>query len=144
MSQLKSYNAGQVSMVFAGIPLSGLADGTFVSVVQNADSFALTVGADGEGARAKSNNRSARVSFTLLQTAEANDLLSALHNLDTAPGTNGDGIGPLIIKDNSGRTLITAEKAWIVKAPDAEFAREISTREWMVETHELLRFDAGN
>jgi hypothetical protein len=141
---LKTYNAGQVSMVFAGIPISGLADGTFVTIAPNTDSFALTIGADGEGVRAKTNNRSGRVTFTILQSSEANDLLSALHNLDAAPGTNGDGIGPLIVKDNSGRTLVTAEKAWIVKTPDAEFAREASTREWIIESDALLSFHGGN
>src|SRR3954471_4025451 len=94
-----------VSAVFAGIILGGFADGTGIQVTQNEDSFKLTVGADGEAVRAKSNNRSGRVKISLLQGSAANDLLSALHALDVNT-SNGDGIGTLIIKDNSGRTLV--------------------------------------
>ena len=130
-------------MVLSGIPISGLADGTFVSVVFNEDAYALTIGSDGEGTRSKTNNRSGRVTFTLMQSSESNDLLSALHNLDLNT-PNGDGIGPLLVKDNSGRTLVTAASAWVVKHPDAEFGREAATREWIVETEELLAQHGGN
>lgn len=140
---LLNYDASQVLMIMAGIPVQGLADGTFVSAAFNEDGFTLTVGTDGEGTRAKTNNRSGRVTFTLMQSSSSNDLLSALHNLDLN-SPNGDGIGPLLIKDRSGRTLITAESAWIVKHPDAEYAREASTREWIVETDELIASQGGN
>lgn len=142
-SNLRTYDAGQVSMVFAGIIISGLADGTFVKIAQNTDSFALKIGADGEGARSKTNDRSGKVTFTVMQSSESNDLLSALHNVDI-DSPSGDGIGPLLVKDNSGRTLAVAEKAWIVKQPDSEFARDISMREWVIETNALESFFGGN
>jgi hypothetical protein len=140
---LRTYDAAQVAMVFAGIPLSGLADGTFVTIEQNSDSFALVVGADGEACRSKTNNRSGKVTFRLLQSSQANDLLSALHNVDI-DSPSGDGIGPLLVKDNSGRTLVTAEKAWIMKQPSAAFARDTETREWVIETDRLAGFHGGN
>lgn len=140
---LKVYDAKAVAMIFAGIPISGLADGTFVSIEQNEDSFGLTVGTDGEACRSKTNNRSGKVTFTLLQSSATNDLLSAVHLLDIAT-PNGDGIGPLLIKDGTGRTLVEAQKAWIVKPPTAEFAREASSREWVVESDNLVQFHGGN
>lgn len=143
MSVLKTYDSKSVMMVFAGIPITGLAEDTFVNVVRNEESFALMVGADGEGARAKTNNRSGRVTFTVMQTSDCNDQLSALHILDEN-SSNGDGIGPLLIKDNSGRTLITAEKAWIVKTPDAALGKNIQTREWVIESHALVMALGGN
>lgn len=138
---LTTYNAAEVSMIFSGIPISGLADGTFVSVEQNEDSFAVTVGSDGESVRTATNNRSGRVTFTLLQSSLSNDLLSALHNADKL---TGDGIGPLLLKDNSGRTVIEAAKSWVVRSPTAEFAREASSREWIIETADLVQFHGGN
>lgn len=140
---LKVYDAKAVSMIFAGIPISGLAEDTFVNVVRNEDSFSLMVGADGEATRAKTNNRSGRVTFTVQQSSDSNDLLSALHVADEISSA-GDGIGPLLIKDLSGRTLITAEKAWIVKPPDTGFGRDVATREWVVETDALVMVVAGN
>ena len=143
MSILKTYDSKAVAMIFAGIPISGLAEDSFVNVAQNEDSFTLTVGADGEGARAKTNNRSARVTFTVLQTSACNDLLAALHLADLA-SPNGDGIGPLLIKDTSGRTLVTAEKAWIIKSPDVQLGKNINTRDWVIETHAIAIFAGGN
>jgi hypothetical protein len=140
---LRTYDPSQVIIVFAGIPLSGFADGTFLSVEQNEDSFTLQIGTDGEGTRSKTNNRSGRVTFTLMQSSQANDLLSALHNLDIR-SPNGDGIGPLLIKDNSGRSLFSAEKAWIVKPPTGEYGREAASREWIVETDHLILQHGGN
>jgi hypothetical protein len=140
---LHTYDPSQVAVVFAGIPINGYADGTFLNVEQNEDSFTLTIGSDGEGCRAKSNNRSGRVTFTLGQWSMANDLLSAVHNVDINT-PNGDGIGPLLIKDNSGRSIYTAEKAWIVKPPAAAFGREAESREWVIETDNLIQFHGGN
>lgn len=140
---LHTYYPDQVAMVFAGIPITGFADGTFLSVEQSEDSFSLQVGSDGEACRSRTNNRSGRVTFTLGQWSAANDLLSALHNVDIST-PNGDGIGPLLIKDNSGRSLFAAEKAWIVKPPTGEFAREAGSREWVVETDSLVQQHGGN
>lgn len=140
---LKTYDAGEVAVIFAGSPITGGADGDFVSIEQNEDGFTLAVGVDGEGARSKSNNRSSRVTLTLLATSAANAVLSALYNTDIRTA-NGDGIAPLLIKDNSGNSLYTADKAWIVKPPTAAFGREVGTREWVLETHDLINNTAGN
>ena len=98
---------------------------------------------DGEGARSKNNNRSATITFTLLQTSEANGFLAAQHNLDIL-SANGDGIGPLIVKDGSGNSLYTADLAWVRKPPIAEFGRDVGSREWVLETHELVNLTLGN
>lgn len=140
---LKTYSAAEVSMVAGPIMITGMADGTMVKVSFNEDAFKLMIGADGDGVRSKSNNRSGKITFSLLQSSNANDALSALTNLDVA-SPNGDGIVPLMIKDNSGRTLVSAEKAWIIKQADVEFAREAGNREWTFETDSLFVNNGGN
>ena len=140
---LRTYDPSQVTIVFAGIPISGFADGTFVSVEQNEDSFTLQVGTDGEGTRSKTNNRSGRVTLTLMQSSAANDALAAVHSLDVL-SPSGDGIFPLLIKDNSGRSLFGADTAWIVKPPTGEFGREVTSREWIIETDHLIQSHGGN
>ena len=138
---VKTYNPADVTIVVAGVPISGFADGTFINAARDNPSFTNGSGADGEGWRAKSNDKTATVTLTLLQTSEANDLLSALSALDEA---SGDGVGPLLIKDNSGRTLLAAETCWLEKPADSEFAREVSNREWVVKTDSLNVFVGGN
>lgn len=140
---LRVYDPKLVIITLGSIPMSGFADGTFLNVDYNEDAFSLQVGSDGEGTRTRSNNNSARVSISLMQSSASNDLLSALHELDkAAPG--GIGAVPLLIKDLSGRSLFVAEKAWIVKAPAAEFGREAAAREWVIETDDLKAFHGGN
>jgi hypothetical protein len=138
---VKSYNPADVSIIFAGIPIEGFADGTFLVAERDNPSFTKMVGADGEGARAKSNDTGGTVTLTLMQTSLANDALSAIAALDEA---SGDGVGPLLVKDNSGRTLVIAESAWVQKPANAEFARELSNREWVLESDNLNIFDGGN
>jgi len=138
---VKTYNAGEVSIIFAGIPFEGFADGTFVTVARDNPSFNSLVGSDGEGARAKTNDKSGTITCTLLQTSVTNDALSALSQLDEL---SGDGIGKLLVADKSGRTLAQAETAWIEKPADAEFGREISNREWVLKTDSLNIFIGGN
>ena len=137
------YDSKQVSVTFGPILITGYADGTFISVEQNEDSFSLLVGADGDACRSKSNNRSARVTLTILQSSPANDLLSALHNEDVL-SPSGDGVQPLMVKDNSGRTICAAERAWIVKPPTTEYAVESGSREWLFETDNMLHNVGGN
>jgi hypothetical protein len=140
---VKNYDPAANVLVFAGIPISGFADGTYVSVEQNEDSYALTVGADGEGCRSKTNNRSARVTVTLMQSSLSNDLLSALHNVDLASPA-GDGIGPFLMKDLTGTTVMAAEKAWLVRFPTSSYARDPETREWIIETDHMIQNVGGN
>lgn len=141
---LKVYAADEVEVIFGPIPLNkGTADGEFLRIEQNEDAFTTQVGTDGETTRSKTNNRSCRMTVTLMQTSDTNDLLSATHELDkNAPG--GPGILPFIVKDMSGRTLHMAETAWIVRAPTASFGREAGPREWIFETNFLARLDGGN
>lgn len=143
MPALNTYDPAQLTMVFAGIPIDGFADGTFVNCERNEDAWTLQVGSDGEACRSKSNNKSGRITFTLGQWSNSNDLLSALANTDENT-PNGDGIGPLLVKDLSGRSLFTAEKGWIVKQAAAGWSREAESREWIVETNELNVFVGGH
>jgi hypothetical protein len=125
----------------AGIPISGYADGTFLALARDEDAFKKHIGSSGEGARSKSNNRGGSATFTLMQSSPCNDLLSALHAADDLSGA---GVGPFIVKDGSGRSLYAAENAWIRKAPDGEFARELSNREWVIDMDDMKLFTGGN
>ena len=145
---LGRYDPKAVNAVFAGIPITGYADGTFITVEQNNDSFSLTVGAAGEGCRAKSNDKSARITFTLLQSSVTNALLSAKHNADLLDPLGVVAVGPFMMKDNSGtppnNTIVSAATAWIVKPANVSYGKEVETREWIIETDNAEIFVGGN
>lgn len=138
---VKTYNPADVLIVFAGIPVEGIADGTFITVARDNPAWNKSIGSDGEGVRAKSNDRGGTITLTLMQSSVTNDALSALANVDEA---SGNGVGPFLMVDRSGRTICGAETAWIQKQADAEFAREASTREWIFETDVLDMSIGGN
>ncbi len=139
----KVYNPKDITIIFGPIIVSGFADGTFLSIDFNEDAYSLQVGTDGEGTRSKTNNKSATITFTLMQSSDTNDLLSALHQTDIST-SGGDGIVPFLVKDLQGTSLYVAETAWIRKAPTSEFGREAGPREWAIETDNLVAFIGSN
>lgn len=138
---VKTYNPSDVIAIIAGVEVTGYADGTFITCGRDNPSFTNGTGSSGEGWRAKSNDKSGTCTMTLLQTSESNDALTALVTLDEV---SGDGVGPFLLKDNSGRTLYEAETAWLEKPADSEFAREVTNREWVIKTDNLNVFVGGN
>lgn len=137
----KTYSPKKVSVVVAGVIIRGYADGTFVMVERSADTFTKVTGADGEVGRVHSADRSGRITITLQQTSESNDILSALQLADELSLT---GKFPVIVKDNNGTSLYMAGDAWIMKAPNAEYSNGMSTREWIIECADLDPFAGGN
>jgi hypothetical protein len=139
---LRTFDPNQVSVIFGGI-IGGYADGTFISIEQDEDDFGLVIGTDGEGCRSRSNNRSATITLTLGQWSASNQALSAIRNADIlTPG--GDGILPFVMKDNSGTTICSAEKAWIQKPPAVTYGREPESREWVLRTDNMIWNVGGN
>lgn len=136
-----TYDPKQVSVIVGGKIMSGFADTTFIKASRNEQAFNLKVGVDGEGTRAKSNNLSGKVEITLMQSSSSNDDLSAFAAADELANA---GVVPLLINDKSGRTVLQATTAWIQKYADVEFAKETSTRTWILETDQFLIFEGGN
>lgn len=138
---MKQYDPKDISAIFAGINIQGFADGTYINVERNEDAFSLAVGAQGEGTRVKNNNKSGRITFTLQQSSPSNAELDALA---TADELSNSGTGPLLVRDNGGNDLHKGEVAWIVKKPVAAYAKELSNREWIIETDNLQSFSRGS
>ena len=138
---LKTYDPKQISVIVGGAIISGFADGEFVTTERNEDAFTLNVGADGEGGRVKSNNKSGRITLTLQQTSDSNLVLSGYAQADELRNA---GVVPALIKDLKGDTLISAARAWVVKVPATPYAKDMQTRSWVIETDELIPVVGGN
>jgi hypothetical protein len=136
-----TYDPKNVSMIVGGKIMHGFGDGTFIKVSRNEQAFNLKVGVDGEGTRAKSNNKSGKFEITLMQSSSSNDILSGYA---TADELSNLGAVPVLLRDNNGTTLATALTGWVQKLPDSELAKEITTRTWTIETDALEMFIGGN
>jgi hypothetical protein len=138
---VKTYDPQQVSLSMGGQIASGFADGTFISVERDEDTFNKVTGADGQVSRSKTANKSATLTLTLAQTSPFNDILSALAAADEVSST---GVFPVILKDNSGTTIVSSGAGWIRKPPTSGFGKEIENREWVIDMASTIFFVGGN
>ena len=130
---LYTYDPKLVTVIYGGVLITGFADGTFVKVSRNSDTFSLQMGVDGHATRTKSNDNSGKFEVTLSQASPSNPILYALWKIDQMAPL-GVGVKPMIVKDLSGSSLHAAPTTWIVKPSDAEYAKEAGSRVWMFET----------
>ncbi len=142
MGGVKTYDPNNVQIILGGAPMSGFADGTFVSVSSDENLYNKTVGADGEVSRSRQNNKTATIALTLKQTSSSNDILSGFAALDEA---SDGGVFPLMIKEiGSGRTLLFTQAAWVEKHPDTAYSKDVEDREWTIATSQMKTFIGGN
>lgn len=131
MAQTYEYDPAQVTFVFAGVVAQQVTEDGGIMFTRNADAYSLAVGVDGIPTRIKSNNFSGRFTVTLQQSSPTNADFNALA---TADEVNGNGKGPVFLRDASGTSIVTAATAWIVKKPDLSFNNSLQDRQWVIET----------
>jgi len=138
---MKTYDPKQIQVIVGVRAITGFAEDTMVTVARTSDAFTLTMGADGEGTRAKSNDKSGTFTLELMQSSESNAYLS---NLALADELNNGGIVPVLVKDSSGASLHGAEQAYIQKDPDAVYGKTVGNRTWIITTDNLKNYNGGN
>ena len=136
---MPTYNPKKVQVIVGSHIVTGYADGTFLNVERNADQFQAIVGADGESARVASADKSGLITLTLMQTSESNDFLSEALAADEATNV---GTFTVMVRDLQGTTLVQSAEAWVKKYASVEFGKDSASREWVIETGELL-MDVG-
>lgn len=137
---VKTYNPKEISIIIGSRALHGYSDSDFVAVDRNEDNWTLLVGADGESTRSKNANKSGRITITLLASSDSNDYLTGLAVADELSGRSTfSGL----VKDPFGTTLHAFATGWIVKQPTTTFGKEAGTREWVIETDELVNYTGG-
>lgn len=142
--EVRNWDLSQLMIVFMGIGISsGFAEGDVLELDPVAETFGFKVGADGEVTRYRINNKVNKGSLNLMQTSIANSLLSALATLDeSTPG--GAGVGPFLINDLQGTTIISGSFAWISKRPKSTFGAAPGTRTWEITCVVTERIDGNN
>lgn len=136
-----NYDFRQVTVLLAGAPVTGFADGDSISVERAADAYTMQIGLDGEASRSKQNDNSGTITLTLLAGSPANLALQALYEADDLSGV---GTFPLAIADLRGSFLAATTAAWIKKVPSRSFGRDNGSVEWVLETNDLLMGHAAS
>lgn len=129
----KEYDADQIAVLLGVVPLAslgGLADGSFLTLKRVTAMFTDKVGTDGEVTRSKTNDRRVEVRFKVMQSSDANAILSAMAIADEN-ASNGAGVTTLGIKDLAGSTVFFAQHCWISEMPESDYDRAAGTREWV-------------
>lgn len=144
MPNPKIWSVNGISANFASVDLAdGKGKDTFVRIEKVNERFTVVQGLDGSSTYAENAGNLHRVTVILLQSADANDKLSAIHATDQAIA-NGAGVGVLMIRDRNGRTVLTEPFARIEKSPDQEFGAEPGDLEWVFLCPNPQRFVGGN
>lgn len=138
---VRTYDPKLVVCIVGGVPISGFADGTFISVERDNDTFSKVSGADGIVSRAKSNDRAGAITITLAQTSPSNDILTGFALADENANA---GVVPVLVQDFNGTTVLVSAFAWVKKPPTMEFSKEITDREWVMDCADLNVFAGGN
>lgn len=140
---MRNYYPDEVALVFAGIPLEGFGEDTFVEVEYDTEGFTDVTGRDGDVSRSRSNDRRATVTVTIMQTSPTNAALQALHNTDMdTPG--GAGVGAFAMRDRQGTLVVRADEAWIQTTAPVTLAREVQAREWVIRLARAETTGGGN
>lgn len=126
MFNVATYSPTQVTLTFGGYPLSGW---DTISLQKNQPGYTAVRGIRGKNTRYKNSDTSATISFSCLQTGDANDLMSEIHREDLRLGT---GRISLTLKDGSGSTLFHSDEAFIVDFPQTTFSGQFEYRVWTI------------
>lgn len=142
MASVKTYSPKDVVVLLGGFySVEGYASDTFINIKKDTKPFDAVKAMDGEQARIYRKDDGFTVELTLAQSAEANNILSALYNVDVATQM---GKFPLFIKDLKGTTAFFAGTAWVEDIPDASFGSDLTTRTWTLGTADAALNVGGN
>lgn len=143
---LKPYNPSQIIAVLVGVPIVGVADGTFLKIEYAADAVSHKVGEQGDVVRMISQDRTATFTVTLLSGSPSNAALQAIADADRPRDRSqpaGLGVAPSTVKDLNETLLASCANSWIVKVPPAELGKENANREWVIATDDLALYHSG-
>jgi hypothetical protein len=126
-----TYDPKKVIITLGGVPINGYADGSFVQVDPNSETWTKKVGADGEVSRSLSNDNTHTVQITLKQTSLSNAYLRTVYKADKLTGL---GMLPLSITDLNTGTPRFWPQAWRNTDPSDGRAKEETDMQWTIHT----------
>lgn len=145
MKPLSTFAPNEVSIVLTTSEgthvVSGFAEDSICTIDRASDTFEMYIGADDSPTRLYKANTATMVTITLAQTSLSNDIMSQLYERDRS---TRNGVFSLFVGDNSGRTKIFAEEAYIGVVPNAQFGNSMQTRDWVIHAPSSIIHIGGN
>jgi hypothetical protein len=126
-----TYDPKKVIITLGGVPIGGYADGTFVQVDPNSETWTKKVGADGEVARSLTNDNTHTIQITLMQTSLSNAYLRMVMSVDKFTGL---GMLPLTFTDLNTMEIHSWLQAWVTTDPSVGRAKETTDVQWTLHT----------
>lgn len=118
--------------------------GSFLSFERSVDRATLASSVDGNHtARVLRRNKAGTLTLSLMQTSESNDVFTHIGILDEESHSN-KYLFSILIKDMSGRTVMSASQAFLGNDPSVSFSDGIETREWTITVAQLDKHIGGN
>jgi hypothetical protein len=127
MAEIANYDPSKIVFIVGGVPITGFADGTFITIEPMTEGFTSMVGSDGEVARTISTDNRLKITCALMQTSNSNQVLSNLYLVDRL---SGRGVFAMLVEDLIGGTIMASGQSWIVKQATAKFGKTTESREW--------------
>lgn len=137
-----TYDPKKMLVTIGTIPITGWADGDFITITQPEDTFTKVRGADGMIERVLRHVLDAEITISLMRGSPINDALTTLFLIDREEGL---GKVPFLLKDlNSTTTIASFLQCWIKKLPDLVGSTGDGQKEWVVDTGPGLYFPGSN
>lgn len=131
-----SYSPKDVILTIGGYQVTGWQQIT----ITRAKGIRTIKGIRGKHTRDISRDTSATLSFTLLQSTQANEVMSYIHETDLTEGT---GRISLILKDNSGKSVFSSDEGYITGYPTVTFTGQFENRPWEIFCQTTKSFIVG-
>mgnify|MGYP001589919823 CR=1 FL=1 len=141
MGILTNYSPDFVDVIFNGITITGFADGTFIEVEREVDTFTKKVGSLGDVARTKSLNKSGKITITVMDTHPVNDALATVISNDEQ---DAQSFGAFSMKDRSSNTEVRATEAWCMRVPKVTRAQATANVVYVFEAASIFIHHGGS
>lgn len=133
-----TYSPQNVSLIIGGYQVKGWES---IGLVRTSDGMLPIQGIRGKNSRVPNKNTSATLIVPILQTEQANDVLSSIHALDMQ---NGTGRISLILKDSGGNSVFSSDEAFIQGYPEVVFSGELEYRAWKIFCQTTRSYTVGS
>lgn len=114
------YDPRRVIITFGPLPLTGLAEGRFVTIRRDVATWSNIDGTNGERKRIRTRRRGGTIEVILRGTAPVNRLLSVLARVDERAG---NVFAPLAVTDTLNGGFFFSKSAYIERFPEMVYSK---------------------
>lgn len=126
MMTVNTYNPSDVRLTIGGYQLAGW---NSITISRNRQGFIPIPGIRGKHTRVPTNDTSATITISMIQTSPSHDVMSYIHELDLTEGT---GRLELSLRDASGRSVFNSIEAYIIGYPETVYSDDFEYRLWSI------------